>query len=143
MKHIHLPTVIILGVGIFCGSVASFDMANAIQIYWSGFFAILILTYFLVCACLGKYKAVMFPKDRIMKTLVREGFIIRIKKDLYVISSMDTDYTIPLRQKGVHAVTIVAYDLQFYYCAYGNNGVVKIPHGEIGKYPIYVTTGLK
>ena len=48
MRHIHLPTVIILGVGIFCGSVASFDMANAIQIYWSGFFAFLILTYFLV-----------------------------------------------------------------------------------------------
>ena len=60
-----------------------------------------------------------------------------------VISSMDTDYTIPLRQKGVHAVTIVAYDLQFYYCAYGGNDVVKIPHSEIGKYPIYVTTGLK
>ncbi len=60
-----------------------------------------------------------------------------------VISSMDTDYSIPLRQKGVHAVTIVAYDLQFYYCAYGGNDVVKIPHSEIGKYPIYVTTGLK
>lgn len=60
-----------------------------------------------------------------------------------VISSMDTDYSIPLRHKGVHAVTIVAYDLHFYYCAYGENDVVKIPHSEIGKYPIYVTTGLK
>jgi tetratricopeptide (TPR) repeat protein len=64
-----------MGVCIFCGSVASFDMANAIQIYWSGFFAILILTYFLVCACLGKYKAVMFPKDRIMKTICLLGVL--------------------------------------------------------------------
>lgn len=45
MKHIHVPTFIILGVSIFCASVASFDMANAIQLYWSGLFAILILTY--------------------------------------------------------------------------------------------------
>lgn len=31
MKHIHVPTFIILGVSIFCASVASFDMANAIR----------------------------------------------------------------------------------------------------------------
>lgn len=75
MKHIHVPTFIILGVSIFCASVASFDMANAIQLYWSGLFAILILTYFFVCVCLGKYKLIVFPKDRIMMTVCLLGVL--------------------------------------------------------------------
>ena len=75
MKYIHLPTFIIGGVSIFCASVASFDMTNAIQGYWSGLFVILILTYFIVCICFEKDQLTVFPKDRIMNTVCLLGVL--------------------------------------------------------------------
>lgn len=54
MKYIHIPTFIIFGVSIFCISTAHFELANAIQYCWTGTFVILILTYSLSMACMGK-----------------------------------------------------------------------------------------
>lgn len=75
MKHLHVPTFIILGVSVFCTSVTSFDMANAIQCYWSGLFVILILTYTIVCICFKKYQLLVFPKDKIMNTICLLGVL--------------------------------------------------------------------
>ena len=66
-----------------------------------------------------------------------------INNNLPVITSIDTELDIPYKVQGVHAITIVASDYDYYYCAYGGMDVVRIPHSAIGKYPIYVTTGLK
>ena len=73
MKYIHIPTFIIFGVSIFCISTAHFELANAIQYYWTGTFVILILTYSLSMACMGK--RIMLPKDKIMKTVCVLGII--------------------------------------------------------------------
>lgn len=73
MKYIHIPTFIIFGVSIFCISTAHFELANAIQYCWTGTFVILILTYSLSMACMGK--RIMLPKDKIMKTVCVLGII--------------------------------------------------------------------
>lgn len=81
MKHIHIPTLVILGISIFCESVTSFDMANAIQIYWTALSAIIVLTCIVICVCLGRYKSEMFPKKKILTTIC----IIGILEILYAL----------------------------------------------------------
>lgn len=92
MKHIHVLTFFILGVGIFCGSVVSFDMANAIQIYWSGLFVILILTYFIVCITFEKDQSKVFPKDRIMNTVCLLGVLEILYSILQLVGLVPDNY---------------------------------------------------
>lgn len=71
MKHIHIPAFIIFGISIFCISTEHFDLVNALQFYWTGTFAILILTYYLTMICRGKH--IVLPMDKIMKTACLVG----------------------------------------------------------------------
>ena len=66
-----------------------------------------------------------------------------INNNLPVITCIDTEIDTPYKVQGVHSITIVASDNNYYYCAYGGTDVVRIPHSAIGIYPLYVTTGLK
>lgn len=91
-----------------------------------------------------------YAQDMIVK---KDGSIIQAKVSEIGTSEVKykkwsnqsgSSYTLAKNKvQGVHAITIVASDYDYYYCAYGGMDVVRIPHSAIGKYPIYVTTGLK
>lgn len=86
----YIPTFFIFGVSIFCISAEHFDMANAIQFYWTGAFVILILTYYLTMICLGRQ--VILPKDKIMKTVCTLGILEVIYAILQLFGLVPDNY---------------------------------------------------
>lgn len=95
MKKVHIPTFIILGVSIFSASVASPDMANAIQCYWSGLFVILILTYSIICICFKKYQLSVLSKDKIMNTVCLLGVLEILYAILQLVGFAPDNYKYP------------------------------------------------
>lgn len=73
MEIIHIPTLIIFGVSIFCISTSHFELANTLQYCWTGSFVILVLTYYISMVCMGKH--IVLPKDKIMKTVCILGLL--------------------------------------------------------------------